>query len=646
MIIKKIPARPAGGDATIERAEHARRLIDYLRLPEKQSAEKTYMVDYMLGQKLGDTSGERLFHIGGRGFVSETIAEQRAEMIAIAQLANRSPNPVDHWLLSWREGELPTAEQVDQTVAMFVEHLGVADQPCIYACHGDTHNRHVHVALNRYDPLAERMIEINDGFTLEAAHQAVALIVDRFGWQAEADARYEASGNRAILTASAKARIEEGREPIRAAAAAAENRTGYSSGQRIAQDEALPLITAARSWAELHASLAAAGMTYDLTGTNGVTISVREQRVKASSVARSITRMRLEKRFKQTFEPRDPTLIVAARPVDDDRLKGAFRADEYRIQCEQWKTFQEGKRKAAGLRAAEAAGPTTHMGTARAAALLRAEATPEPLKRPPPDLESWYYWKREGEFAKRWRDRKNAAELAALAGAKRDGVVLPAEVDGFIGYPCSNGTRYARGPEEPTAFIDRGDRIDVVLSDDEVVLAALRVAILKFDGKIAVRGDAVARDRIYAIGQANGLSHVFTDADFIARHKTDLRMSADEHSAGRIAPPPPNSPIVLPVRGPLKSGDLRNAGASLRTVVHKPDSVFTPDPAEPASQSDPIRPAANSSVGKEAVKERGNARRGRLFEQAAEVGQRPIVESKRPFAPEPDLSPLPPKRGR
>ncbi len=29
------------------------------------------------------------------------------------------------------------------------------------------------------------MVEINDGFTVKAAHQATALIVDRFGWQAE-----------------------------------------------------------------------------------------------------------------------------------------------------------------------------------------------------------------------------------------------------------------------------------------------------------------------------------------------------------------------------------------------------------------------------------------------------------------------------
>ena len=60
MIVKKVPARPAGRNATIERAAHAQRLVDYLRSPEKESAEKAYMVGYMLEEKLGQTVSERL----------------------------------------------------------------------------------------------------------------------------------------------------------------------------------------------------------------------------------------------------------------------------------------------------------------------------------------------------------------------------------------------------------------------------------------------------------------------------------------------------------------------------------------------------------------------------------------------------------
>jgi hypothetical protein len=510
VIVKHIPARPAGRNATVERAAHARNLVDYLRLPEKDSAEKAYQVAYMLAEKLGDTRGERLFHIGGRGFISMDIEGQRAEMIAVAQSAKRSPNPIDHWLLSWREGELPTPAQVDATVALFLEHLGVAGQPCIYACHGDTDNRHVHMAINRYDPVARRMIEINDGFTHEAAHQAVALIVDRFGWAAEADARYEVAGGRPVLTASAQARIAAGRESIRPNAAAFENRTGYRSAQRIAQEDAVPLIKAAASWRELHDTLAAIGIGYDVTGTNGVTLTVGGERVKASTVDRAITRTRLEKKL-GVFEPRDASAAIATRSPVGDRLPEAFRAEEYRAECERWRRWQEGRR--AGR--AAAVQPMTAVAKARAGARQLAK----PPDRPPPDLESWYYARREGVFAERWRRRQRVAAFPALTGLARAGVDLPERIDGYRAFPCSDGTRYARGPNEPTAFVDRGDRIEVVAKEDVALLAALRLAMIRFDGKVSVRGDADFRERVFVIAEAHGLGQVLADADFVARRE-------------------------------------------------------------------------------------------------------------------------------
>jgi ribosomal protein S12 len=141
------------------------------------------------------------------------------------------------------------------------------------------------------------MIEINGGFTREAAHQATALIVDRFGWQAEADARYSVVNGRLVTAASAAARQKEGRKPLSPKATSFENRTGYRSAQRIVQEDAVPRIKAARSWSDLHATLAEVGIRYDVVGTNGVTLTVDDERVKASSIDRAITRTQVEKRL-------------------------------------------------------------------------------------------------------------------------------------------------------------------------------------------------------------------------------------------------------------------------------------------------------------------------------------------------------------
>ncbi len=138
------------------------------------------------------------------------------------------------------------------------------------------------------------MVEINNGFTREAAHQATALIVDRFGWQAEADARYSVVNGRLVTAASAAAKRKEGRKPLSPKATAFENRTGYRSAQRIVQEDAVPRIKAARSWSDLHATLAEVGIRYDIVGTNGVTLTVDDERVKASSIDRAITRTQVE----------------------------------------------------------------------------------------------------------------------------------------------------------------------------------------------------------------------------------------------------------------------------------------------------------------------------------------------------------------
>ena len=133
MITKRIKARKNLRQITRERIAHARSLIDYLLAPEKESDEKAYMVDYMLRAGLGDSSGVRLLHSGYRNLLSDTEHARRAEMMALANAATRSPNPIDHWLLSWREDEKPTSKQVDETVEMFLGHLGLGGQPAIDA---------------------------------------------------------------------------------------------------------------------------------------------------------------------------------------------------------------------------------------------------------------------------------------------------------------------------------------------------------------------------------------------------------------------------------------------------------------------------------------------------------------------------------
>jgi MobA/VirD2-like, nuclease domain/TraI-like middle domain/Large polyvalent protein-associated domain 7 len=474
MIVKKIPARRDSRHAGTRRAKHVRDLVDYMRSPEKESSLRDYLVTYMASQGLHD-GPERLIQLGARNFVCEDLEGQRAEMMAVAQAAVRTRNPIDHWLLSWREGEFPSAEQVDETIDIFVKELGLSAHQCIFAVHGDTHNRHIHIALNRYNPVTGKVVTINKGFYKEAAHKAVARIVDRFGWTPEAEARYLIENGEPVLSDAATARKEAGKASISNAAAAFEVRTGYRSVQRIAQAEAVPIILAARSWAELHAGLANIGITYEVAGSNGAVLTIGEEGVRSSQVSRRISRTGLERRLGQ-FRPRASELRIAPRPPEVDRFPEAFRADEYREIRRQW----------------DAADKTERTG----------------LQRPAANFEAWLHEEGETWIAEQWRKRgPRLDDLCSFEGSPATEPGGVGTIRGFQPYECCEGIRYARDGEG-TAFIDRGDRITVLTEkSDEALLAALELAIHKFDGKVRIKGNKQIRRQIEAIAERYGLEH-------------------------------------------------------------------------------------------------------------------------------------------
>lgn len=555
MIVKRIPAKRDSRHAGSRHAKHVRDLVDYMRSPDKESPLRDYLVTYMASQGLHD-GPERLMQMGARNFVCSDLDGQRAEMMAVAQAAVRSRNPIDHWLLSWREGEIPSAGQVDETIDIFVKELGLSSHQCIFAVHGDTHNRHVHIALNRYNPVTGKVVTINKGFYKEAAHKAVARIVDHFGWKPEAEARYVIENGRPVLSDSATARKEAGAVPISNGAAAFEIRTGYRSVQRIAQAEAVPIILAARSWAELHANLANVGIAYEAVGSNGAILTIGEEGVRSSQVSRRVGRTGLERRL-GAFEPRDAELPIAHRPPEVDRLPGAFRADEYRDACLKWRAMDRAERRRTGS------------------------------KQPAADLETWLHDEGEAWAAEQWRKRNlRLDDLCSFAGAGEQQPTIAWPLHGFRAYECREGIRYARDGEG-TAFIDRGDRVTVLPEkNDEALLAALELAIHKFDGKVRITGDRETRRRIEEVALRKGLAHHLINPEFV--NNSPPRHSAGKNGSTRVTPVTHKKPIPagvirtlqqlargpndepVPVGGSRSSEDRKAAAKRLSSLARGP----------------------------------------------------------------------------
>ncbi|MCA0401987.1 MAG: relaxase/mobilization nuclease domain-containing protein [Proteobacteria bacterium] len=248
------------------------------------------MTNYIVRPELTDPA-EKCLHAGARGFICADLRDQQNEMIGLATAPRRASNPIIHYVLSWHEDEVPSSQDIEEAVDLFLGHLGLAECQAIYGLHVDTSNAHLHICVSRVDPVEEKLIRINGGFDLEAAHQAIAIIEEHQGWRRETNARYVASGPNVYRSGWDAERPE-----ISAAARDKELRTGEVSAEMKAHHVAKFALERANSWGEFHKVLARAGMVYRREG-NGAVIIVDGVQVKASKALRAASWSKLVKHF-------------------------------------------------------------------------------------------------------------------------------------------------------------------------------------------------------------------------------------------------------------------------------------------------------------------------------------------------------------
>jgi hypothetical protein len=281
MIIKRIP--------TSRRAS-----------PKSKAVNVRALADYIAGPHAGG-DGEKVEHRGATNLLNIDHDAQVQEIIDLAETARRSPQPVQHWIMSWREAEQPTAAQADEAVAMFLDEVGLSGHQVIYALHRDTKNCHLHLAVNRVHPDTEKLVTVNNGFDHEVAHRAIARIEHRQGWQREDRALFLALPNGQMERT--QERGASGRRPS-TRARDFEEHAGARSAQRIALEEAAPIIRGARSWAELHEALARKGIRFEKKGS-GAILWIGDEPVKASSAGRECSMAALCNRLGE-FAPSPP----------------------------------------------------------------------------------------------------------------------------------------------------------------------------------------------------------------------------------------------------------------------------------------------------------------------------------------------------
>lgn len=247
-----------------------------------------------------ENSLEKCVHFEAVNFLTDDLQSQQVEMTALATTAVRSKDPIDHYVLSWQEGEMPTIEQAREAVEMTMKHLGLEGHQVIWGLHDDTDHMHVHIAVNRVDPETLKVVEINKGFQNNAIQQAAAIVEKLQGWKVHDKARFKTDDLGHLIT-DKKNRPKVFEKPGKQQeptghAKDKEIQTGEKSAQRIGIEQAAPIIAQATSWKELHAAMAEAGMQYQRKGS-GAVVQVGNEFVKASSITPKASLSALQKRF-------------------------------------------------------------------------------------------------------------------------------------------------------------------------------------------------------------------------------------------------------------------------------------------------------------------------------------------------------------
>ena len=478
--------------------------------PRSKAANVRALADYIAGPGAGG-DGEKVEHRGALNLLNIDHEGQVQEMIDLAETARRSPQPVQHWILSWRENEQPTAAQADEAVGMFLKEMGLADHQAIYALHRDTELWHVHLAVNRVNPETEKLVTVNKGFDHEIAHRAIARIEERQGWQRLENGLYHARPDGSIERT--RARGEGERQPS-AQARDFEERAGERSAERVALDEGAPIIRSARDWQGLHAALGAVGMRFERKGS-GALLWIGEQPVKASAAGRDCSMAALERRLGEfapgpateerprtprPLDPESPTLRLyvesrhqyheeraaqRARTGDQHRRETGLMFDRHRQ--ERADIFRGSWKGRGALLNATRSILAARQAQEKAALRERQRLERAELRRDKgrfPAYEEWLGTSRT--TADRWRHRERRP--ASIEGkvfdqpAPRDIRAFNATIDGWRVHYRMTG---ARGSP---AFTDHGKRIDIHDSGRrESVLAALQLSAQKW-GTFTIRG--------------------------------------------------------------------------------------------------------------------------------------------------------------
>lgn len=238
----------------------------------------TRLVDYLLNRQ-GKT--ERVGKVAVANCGSDDPIWAAMEVKATqAQNTRAESDKTYHLMVSFRPGESPSPEILENIEERICKGLGFEEHQRISVVHHDTDNLHVHIAVNKIHPLRHTIHE--PYYDHKKLGELCAALELEYGLERD--------------NHTAKKTAGQGR------AADMENAAGVESLIGWIRRECLPEMEAARSWEELHKTLADNGLEIRRRGNGLVMVDRSGTAVKASSVSRACSKDAMEARL-GPFQP-------------------------------------------------------------------------------------------------------------------------------------------------------------------------------------------------------------------------------------------------------------------------------------------------------------------------------------------------------
>ncbi len=542
----------------------------------------------------------RLGQVQVTNCAADTVRDAITEVLATQQANTRAKgDKTYHLIVSFRAGEQPSADILRQIEARICDGLGLGEHQRVSAVHNDTDNLHIHIAINKIHPTRGTMQE--PYYSHRALADLCATLERDYGLE------------------------RDNHEPRQRGAAARagdlEQHAGVESLVGWIKRECLDEIKGAASWAELHQVMHDNGLALRARG-NGLVIEAGDGTIiKASTLARDLSKPALEKRL-GAFEASPEHQAAPARRsyqkgrpmrlrggLDTTELYARYKGAQQNLTAARAGVLAEAKRrkdraienakKAAATRRAAIKHLTDGRLTkkllySQASAALRADL--EAIhKRHDQERAAIYNEYRRRPWADWLKQQATAGDGQALDALRaREAAHGHAPVIDNI---TKKGTIIYRAGS--SAVRDDGERLAVSSQADRAgVAAALRLAMERYGERITVSGSVEFKAAVIRAAVDAQLPITFVDPALESRRQAEATKAQAKRRPG-VPPvgqePPPHRRHGLRTLGQLDG--LHIEGEAQRPVQAPTQATPTPPPAK---VQQPARPAPSELEQREA----------------------------------------------